>query len=56
MGACHGIYRRAGKLKISKPLLSYKHAVGGAGSAVIIGPHYPGGAYPRSFVGSFSNT
>jgi glucose/arabinose dehydrogenase len=53
MGACHGIYRRAGKLKISKPLYSYKHAVGGAGSAVIVGPHYPGGAYPPLFTGSF---
>jgi glucose/arabinose dehydrogenase len=53
MGACHSVYRRAGKLKISKPLFSYKHKVGGAGSAVIIGPHYPGGAYPPSFTGSF---
>jgi glucose/arabinose dehydrogenase len=53
MAACHRIYRRAGKLKISKPLYSYKHAVGGAGSAVIVGPHYPGGAYPPGFTGSF---
>jgi glucose/arabinose dehydrogenase len=53
MAACHGIYRRAAKLKISKPLYSYKHKVGGAGSAVIVGPLYPGGAYPPSFTGSF---
>jgi glucose/arabinose dehydrogenase len=53
MARCHRVYKRAGKLDISKPLYSYKHAVGGAGSAVIIGPHYPGGAYPPRFTGSF---
>lgn len=52
-GRCKALYARAAKEGIEKPIYSYKNPTVGAGAAVIVGPRYPGGLYPKKFRGAF---
>jgi glucose/arabinose dehydrogenase len=53
MARCRQLYRQAAQAGIAKPIYAYKNPTIGAGAAVIIGPQYPGGLYPKNFNGSF---
>ncbi|MGZ5340015.1 MAG: PQQ-dependent sugar dehydrogenase [Solirubrobacterales bacterium] len=53
MTRCKQLYRQAGKAGIEQPIYTYRNPTVGAGAAVIIGPQYPGGLYPKDFNGSF---
>jgi glucose/arabinose dehydrogenase len=53
MARCKQLYKRTVQERIEPPVYSYKNPTVGAGAAVIVGPQYPGGLYPKSFNGSF---
>ncbi len=53
IGRCKALYRRRKQEHVKGPLLDYPNPPTAFGAAVIMGPRYPGGAYPDTFDGSY---